>query len=620
MTPAPYQRMASCSDRETVGEIETPRVSDLSGHEPAGTMCATAMDVIIPEQGTVDDPAPYQRMASCSDRETVSETETPRVPDLAGHEPAGTACATAMDVTVPEQGTVDDPAPYQRMASCSDRETVIETETPCVSDLAGHEPAGAACATAMDVTIPEQGTIPPETSVKALVPSDDTSANAMVNDFRPADSPASHQLMDSGSMEATVAETESLGGSYGLDREIKMVKAAEAVLEKATSLTTSMEELQGREIKGRIVAIAEAAETSLDGEEIEVGMTDLQNALGQEAHKRLLDPLNHNRSQLTLQNVLDNAPFLLPDESDEMGVAALDKTSNVGPVASDGTGNVNKAEMSDEENRVPKGTVKGTAKSRSSKKKAEDDDEKSTKYSDMLVDEQETLRGMFTLTDIINLSSLMRGTTEKGEKEINMFLTKDKPITFSIRRHIRDTQEFLPRAATTSRKLALHILGTNRGSVICIFHQRNRSFSATDGFKNKYVVTGVAYPKQLNSASAKHTPPAGHLHCGCNIDVVLTSFFFWKTWTVRSFHPKIHIIESMRDDFLHPRHRAFIVEAFQKATCLTIDDMYGEYGPGSAEYERRIRLLQVTRLLEKVNALNRLEGLPEQKLVDSPSA
>jgi hypothetical protein len=153
-----------------------------------------------------------------------------------------------------------------------------------------------------------------------------------------------------------------------------------------------------------------------------------------------------------------------------------------------------------------------------------------------------------------------------------------KGISYRIRRYIRESPEFLPQAATTSRALAMHVLGTNRGSTICIFHQRHRAFSQHDGYDGKFLMKGVTYPKKLNTLKVTHTPQPGHLHCGCNIDVALMGFFFWKTWTLTSSHPSL---------------------INQKTSYLTIDDMYSNnWG------------------LEQINITNRLEGLPEKRLMD----
>jgi hypothetical protein len=127
---------------------------------------------------------------------------------------------------------------------------------------------------------------------------------------------------------------------------------------------------------------------------------------------------------------------------------------------------------------------------------------------------------------------------------------------------------------------------------------------------------GVTYPKKLNTTTLKHTPQPGHLHCGCNIDVALMDFLFWKTWTLSSLHPKLsHLTESLKDEDLHPRPRGFVIEAFQKVSHLTLDDMYDQDW-GSPKYEQRIRLHQISNILEKINAVNILEGLPAKVLMD----
>jgi hypothetical protein len=90
------------------------------------------------------------------------------------------------------------------------------------------------------------------------------------------------------------------------------------------------------------------------------------------------------------------------------------------------------------------------------------------------------------------------------------------------------------------------------------------------------------------------------MHCGCAIDDVLMEFFFWKTWTAKSTRPGLNVSESLKDEVVPARLRAFINQAFKKTMCLTLDDLYGE-DYGTQQYEARIRLKQAARMLQIVN-------------------
>lgn len=107
--------------------------------------------------------------------------------------------------------------------------------------------------------------------------------------------------------------------------------------------------------------------------------------------------------------------------------------------------------------------------------------------------------------------------------------------------------------------------------------------------------------------------PAGHLHCGCNEDVVLTDFYFWKTWVLTSDVTGTQVSEGMRDDRLKPRHRAFVVKAFNDMTGLTIDDLYSRKRSEKAHEIAKLTT-QINFLVEKLNALG---GNPELEYVVS---
>jgi len=168
-------------------------------------------------------------------------------------------------------------------------------------------------------------------------------------------------------------------------------------------------------------------------------------------------------------------------------------------------------------------------------------------------------------------------------------------------------QDFLPTAATTSRALALHVLDTNRGNAICLFHQHNRSFTQVDGFGQKYILVGVPHAKSVKTtkdgtSDSKLPPaPAGHLHCGCNQDIALLDLFWWKTWALRSTKANLQLSEGMRDEVLPTRTRAFFAQAFTEMTGLTVDDLYAKDIEGP-EYKRALCLVQVARFLAEINS------------------
>jgi hypothetical protein len=160
----------------------------------------------------------------------------------------------------------------------------------------------------------------------------------------------------------------------------------------------------------------------------------------------------------------------------------------------------------------------------------------------------------------------------------------------------------MPEAATTSRELALAVLETNRQNIVCCYHQRAKGDVVVDG-EGKYALNGQPYPRKLRKTKAAPpvTRPPGHLHCGCNEDDVLMDFYFWKTWSLTSELNGDKVTESMRDQLMPPRLRAFVVHAFKNSTGLSIKDLYsGKRSPEN--HEKRCLLKQIQYLIGKLNA------------------
>jgi len=122
--------------------------------------------------------------------------------------------------------------------------------------------------------------------------------------------------------------------------------------------------------------------------------------------------------------------------------------------------------------------------------------------------------------------------------------------------------------------------------------------------EGKYKLNGQPYPRKLRQKKADPPVerPPGHLHCGCNEDDVLMDFFFWKTWTLTSEEHGICVEESMKDQLMAPRLRAFVVHAFRAATGLSIDDMYLD-GRSAENLEERLLIKQINFLVGKLNAI-----------------
>jgi hypothetical protein len=101
------------------------------------------------------------------------------------------------------------------------------------------------------------------------------------------------------------------------------------------------------------------------------------------------------------------------------------------------------------------------------------------------------------------------------------------------------------------------------------------------------------------------------MHCGCNVDVALLDFFWWKTWVLHSTRLDLPVSKGLGDKYIPPRVRAFFAQAFIEATGLTIDDLYAS-GLGSNGYNTKdMRMYQLRRMLHLVNGMNTGNGSPQ---------
>ncbi|KAG6820572.1 hypothetical protein H0H92_001873, partial [Tricholoma furcatifolium] len=127
--------------------------------------------------------------------------------------------------------------------------------------------------------------------------------------------------------------------------------------------------------------------------------------------------------------------------------------------------------------------------------------------------------------------------------------------------------------------------------------------------KGKYVLNGVPFQRKVNQTKSDRIErPDGHLHCGCNEDVALMDFYFWKTWSLSGqLANGQEVTESLKDQMLEPRMRAFVVEQFERWTGLSADDIF--HGKMSrTEHKIEMYCKQIDFLLKRLNRLARDEG------------
>ena len=201
--------------------------------------------------------------------------------------------------------------------------------------------------------------------------------------------------------------------------------------------------------------------------------------------------------------------------------------------------------------------------------------------------------------------------------EVNEFIGKPflSKLSVATRSAIRTHQALAPTAATTFRSLALDVLTTNRGNVLCPYHQEMDKRGAADA---KYLVNGVPQPRMIadkkkaaKSAEHKKRLEDGFLHCGCPMDAALWDFFFWKSLTLTATINDKEVTEPVSR--WTPRDRAFFLKIFEQYTFLKVDDLYTR-NKSPEEYELRRVLTQLHRVLDRVNELREKRG-EERKYV-----
>ena len=189
----------------------------------------------------------------------------------------------------------------------------------------------------------------------------------------------------------------------------------------------------------------------------------------------------------------------------------------------------------------------------------------------------------------------------------------------TTRAAIRSHQAVAPAAATTSRPLALEVLTTNRGNIMCPYHQEmDKRGPAQD---SKYKVTGVPLPRMVAekkkearlSEEFRKRINDGFLHCGCPADAALWDFYFWKSLTLTASIDGEDVTEPM--PHWTPRDRAFMLKIFEEYSLLTVDDLYSR--GLSPEDHKEFRLTsQLRRILACVNEMRVKRGSETMVLVE----
>jgi hypothetical protein len=188
------------------------------------------------------------------------------------------------------------------------------------------------------------------------------------------------------------------------------------------------------------------------------------------------------------------------------------------------------------------------------------------------------------------------------EAAVKRYLEEPDRITipYKWRRLIREIQEVCPKAANTTRQLALHCLETNRGNRICPYHgEKDKGGTLCDittTEKSPHRVTGTPFERQVNNKRLNKTYERRKhiLDCGCTEDDALLDFYWWKQITVIS--PSTKVEEGWKEQRLDPRARSFMKSEWEYISGLTVNDIYtngkSQLQFEATRYARQIKLLQ----------------------------
>ena len=169
---------------------------------------------------------------------------------------------------------------------------------------------------------------------------------------------------------------------------------------------------------------------------------------------------------------------------------------------------------------------------------------------------------------------------EKARTAINLYLQENKRIDSGIRRMARLDPEFLPEAATTSRKLALHFLTSREGNIMCGYHAfKNKASFIRDGWgKPGMKVRGVPGRRKVGTSERQLRPhiAKGLGSCGCTIQDILLEFALSKQISISGFVDGSRRSEMMSfHDYMEPRIRSFAFQAILlMVPDISLNDFY----------------------------------------------
>ncbi|KAF8340237.1 hypothetical protein F5887DRAFT_919496 [Amanita rubescens] len=209
---------------------------------------------------------------------------------------------------------------------------------------------------------------------------------------------------------------------------------------------------------------------------------------------------------------------------------------------------------------------------------------------------------------------------EKILSDVNDFIRRPytSRLKVATRSAIRTHQSLAPAAATSFKTLAMEILKTNRGNVLCPYHQEMDKRGVTDtlnvGVPRSRMVVGKK--RHANSDEHRNRLNKGFLHCGCPISAGLWDFYFWKSLKLTvDVEDDNGVTERITECVPRwtPRDRAFFYRIWKKYTFLKVDDLYTkEMSPD--QHEEKMLTDQADRILKRVNKLREKRGAKGMRL------
>ncbi|KAJ3558455.1 hypothetical protein NP233_g11505 [Leucocoprinus birnbaumii] len=174
---------------------------------------------------------------------------------------------------------------------------------------------------------------------------------------------------------------------------------------------------------------------------------------------------------------------------------------------------------------------------------------------------------------------------DKLAKQLDSFLKHGTTIHVNGHTLIRSEAAVLGRAMFWNCQTSLYILTTKDNNVLCPYHKEiNKDGVAYDGgppAKRKWLLfSGCPFQRNALKGRATEQRQPGHLHCGCIEDHVLLEQMLRKVMILKS--PVTDVTESMQQEYLLPRDRAFFAQVFFDWTGLTVNDLFRDKGNGEA--------------------------------------